>query len=291
MMGSYCFLGKGAGLVFVFLFTTILVGCGERVRIAPIVYGEKTAGPDRARGVPHKGGAGVVVKRGDSLYKIAQRYGVNLRRLIDENKIKSPYIVYPGQQLSLPKISSHVSSGWLSRNTKKNRDSRNVYARTDPNSTRRLQTKDGTKRALYRSRGGDPKAVSRGFIWPVNGPLLSKFGSTGKGLKNDGVNISARAGTPVRATQEGVVAYAGNELRGFGNLLLVRHADGWISAYAHNSKLLVEPGDKVYRGQVISHVGNTGSVNFPQLHFELRRGKRPVDPERYLKRQRIKLKG
>ena len=87
------------------------------------------------------------------------------------------------------------------------------------------------------------------------------------------------------------MAYAGNELRGFGNLILVRHAGGWISAYAHNSKLLVETGDKVYRGQIISHVGNTGSVNFPQLHFELRRGKRPVDPERYLNRRRINLKG
>ena len=128
------------------------------------------------------------------------------------------------------------------------------------------------------------------FIWPVSGPVLSKFGAVGKGLQNDGINILARKGTPVRAVQNGIVAYVGNELRGFGNLLLVKHHGGWISAYAHNDRILVKTGESVSRGQVISRVGKTGSVDKPQLHFELRRGRQPVDPEKYLERRTALLK-
>ncbi|MCW8861524.1 MAG: M23 family metallopeptidase, partial [Rhodospirillales bacterium] len=118
--------------------------------------------------------------------------------------------------------------------------------------------------------------------WPVQGRVISGFGPKAKGLHNDGINIAAPRGTPVRAAEEGVVAYAGNELRGFGNLLLVRHADGWVTAYAHSEKLLVERGDKVSKGQVIARVGSSGTVSSPQLHFELRKGKQAVDPTRYL---------
>jgi murein DD-endopeptidase MepM/ murein hydrolase activator NlpD len=91
----------------------------------------------------------------------------------------------------------------------------------------------------------------------------------------------------VRAVENGIVAYSGNELRGFGNLLLIRHAGGWTSAYAHNQVLLVRAGDRVRRGQVISKVGKSGSVRRPQLHFELRRGKHAVNPARYMSRRRM----
>ena len=107
------------------------------------------------------------------------------------------------------------------------------------------------------------------------------------GQFNDGINIAAPLGAAVRATDNGTVAYAGNELRGFGNLLLVKHADGWISAYAHNNELLVKPGDRVRKGQTIARVGATGSVASPQLHFELRRGKSPVDPQKHLVRGNV----
>jgi murein DD-endopeptidase MepM/ murein hydrolase activator NlpD len=120
------------------------------------------------------------------------------------------------------------------------------------------------------------------FLWPVKGKLLSSFGPKKGGLHNDGINIAAPRGTAIVAVENGVVAYAGNELRGFGNLLLIRHADGWISAYAHNDTLLVKRGDKVTRGQPIARLGSTGSVTSPQLHFELRRGADPVDPLKYL---------
>jgi len=118
----------------------------------------------------------------------------------------------------------------------------------------------------------------RKFLLPVNGKLTARFGSVSNGLHNDGINIAAPRGTPVRAAQNGVVAYAGNELKGFGNLLLIRHANGWMTAYAHNDVLLVKRGDQVKRGQVIARVGSTGNVATPQLHFELRHNTEAVDP-------------
>jgi len=133
-----------------------------------------------------------------------------------------------------------------------------------------------------------PRASSR-FLWPVNGKVVSSFGPKKGGLHNDGINIAAPRGAPVRAAENGIVAYAGNELRGFGNLLLIKHADGWTSAYAHNDQLLVRRGDQVKRGQVIARVGSTGSVTTPQLHFELREGSEAVDPLKLLARQQAGL--
>jgi murein DD-endopeptidase MepM/ murein hydrolase activator NlpD len=126
-----------------------------------------------------------------------------------------------------------------------------------------------------------PRAAAR-FIWPVKGKVLSGFGPAAKGLHNDGINIAAAPGAQVKAADNGVVAYAGNELKGFGNLLLIKHADGWITAYAHNDKLLVKRGDEVLQGQVISTVGRTGNVDQPQLHFEIRQGTQSVDPLKHL---------
>ena len=126
-----------------------------------------------------------------------------------------------------------------------------------------------------------PAPAARGsgkFLWPVSGKIVSPFGPKEGGLHNDGINVAAPLGTPVRAAENGVVVYAGNELRGFGNLLLVRHADGWVSAYAHCDALLVKRGDAVRRGQDIARVGQTGSVGAPQLHFELRKSGQAVDP-------------
>jgi murein DD-endopeptidase MepM/ murein hydrolase activator NlpD len=122
------------------------------------------------------------------------------------------------------------------------------------------------------------------FIWPVDGKVVSKFGPAKDNLRNDGINIAAPAGAPVRASADGVVAYAGNELRGFGNMVLLRHADGWVTAYAHNSALLVEKGAKVRQGDTIARVGSSGNVDTPQLHFELRQGTKAVDPMKVLTR-------
>jgi murein DD-endopeptidase MepM/ murein hydrolase activator NlpD len=118
--------------------------------------------------------------------------------------------------------------------------------------------------------------------WPVSGHVLASYGSEPGGGRNDGINIAAPKGAPVRAVEAGVVAYAGNELRGYGNLVLIKHPDGLISAYAHCEELLVKKGQQVKPGQVIAKVGATGGVDRPQLHFELRRGERAVDPRQFL---------
>lgn len=129
--------------------------------------------------------------------------------------------------------------------------------------------------------GDDAKsadAAGSGFRWPVRGRIVSKFGKLEDGSQNDGINVAVPLGTDVHAAEEGTVAYAGSELKGFGNLVLVRHADNWVTAYAHNQSILVKRGDKVTRGQVIAKAGKSGSVDQPQVHFELRKGSRPVDP-------------
>ncbi|MBB4266718.1 LysM peptidoglycan-binding domain-containing M23 family metallopeptidase [Roseospira visakhapatnamensis] len=126
-----------------------------------------------------------------------------------------------------------------------------------------------------------PRAGDR-FQWPVQGEVIGRFGGSDQGLHNDGINIAVPEGTPVRAADTGVVAYAGNEIQGFGTLILIKHADGWMTAYAHASRLEVRRGDTVRRGQVIARAGRTGSVDRPQLHFEVRRDARPVDPMDHL---------
>jgi murein DD-endopeptidase MepM/ murein hydrolase activator NlpD len=117
------------------------------------------------------------------------------------------------------------------------------------------------------------------FRWPARGRVIS--GYSGKG-GNEGINIAVPEGTPVKAAEGGTVAYAGSELKGYGNLVLIRHPNGYVSAYAHNGELKVKRGDTVKRGQVVANSGQTGNVSSPQLHFELRKGSAPVDPTPYL---------
>jgi murein DD-endopeptidase MepM/ murein hydrolase activator NlpD len=123
---------------------------------------------------------------------------------------------------------------------------------------------------------------STGFRWPVRGRIIAGFGPKPTGQQNDGINIAVPEGTPIKAADDGTVAYAGNELKGYGNLVLIRHANGYVTAYAHASELMVKRGDTVKRGQIIAKSGQTGNVNSPQLHFEVRKGATPVDPMQHL---------
>jgi len=119
------------------------------------------------------------------------------------------------------------------------------------------------------------------FVWPVSGNVISNFGAVSSGERNDGINIAARANTPIRAAASGTVNYA-DSLNGYGNLVLIKHSNGYVTAYAHAARLLVAQGDYVMKGQVIGYAGQTGDVNSPQVHFEIRNGTTPVNPERYL---------
>jgi murein DD-endopeptidase MepM/ murein hydrolase activator NlpD len=134
------------------------------------------------------------------------------------------------------------------------------------------------------SSAGQPDdfTATNKFIWPVSGRVLSSFGEMENGYANDGVNIEVPEGTPVKASDHGTVIYAGNQLAGFGNLLLVKHSNGYVTAYAHNKRLLVRKGDKVRQGQTIANAGRTGDVSKPQVHFEIRRGDKPVNPKTYI---------
>jgi murein DD-endopeptidase MepM/ murein hydrolase activator NlpD len=123
------------------------------------------------------------------------------------------------------------------------------------------------------------------FRWPVKGRVISDFGTRPDGGHNDGIDVAVPQGTSVKAAENGVVAYAGNELKGYGNLVLIRHANNWVSAYAHNEEIMVKRGDKVRRGQIIAKAGATGAVSQPLVHFELRKGSRPVDPTKYMSDQ------
>jgi len=128
----------------------------------------------------------------------------------------------------------------------------------------------------------EPTSPGGHLPWPVRGRVLAGYGATKEGGQNAGINIAAARGAPVRAVESGTVAYAGNEIRGYGNLVLVKHPNGLISAYAHLDSITVKRGDTVKGGQVIAKVGDTGGVSQPQLHFELRRGKKAVDPREFL---------
>ncbi|BBO12385.1 LysM peptidoglycan-binding domain-containing M23 family metallopeptidase [Bradyrhizobium sp. TM102] len=120
------------------------------------------------------------------------------------------------------------------------------------------------------------------FRWPVRGKVVTTYGAKTNGKSNDGINLAVPEGTPVKAAEDGVVAYSGNELKGYGNLVLVRHSNGYVTAYAHASELMVKRGDTIKRGQVIAKSGQSGEVASPQLHFEIRKGSSPVDPLQFL---------
>ncbi len=154
------------------------------------------------------------------------------------------------------------------------------FAKTDP-------AKPEAKPTEAKPDAAPPPRGGARFLWPVKGRLISGYGPKPDGLHNDGLNIAASKGTAVVAADNGVVAYAGNELRGFGNLLLLKHADGWITAYAHLDRIEVERGATVKRGQTVGRVGQTGSVTSPQLHFELRKGSQAVDPSGQMDRKPV----
>ncbi len=272
------------------------------------------------------------VRRADSLYLIAQRYGLSTRSLIAANKLQPPYRLFIGQRLKLTRPRIHkvvrgdtvyaisrqynVAMSQLTHINGLKPPYKIITGKTlrlpgaveadrtqvAPKSTRvganqpraRKTVKGGKapkKAKTPRRRVQAPKLPpTRGsFIWPIRGRVISRFGTKGKGLHNDGINLAAPRGTPVQAAQAGVVAYAGNELRGFGNLVLIRHKKGIMSAYAHNDALLVKSGETVRRGQTIAKVGSTGSVDEPQLHFEIRSGRDAVNPTRFLGRMSAQL--
>ena len=236
-----------------------------------------------------------IVGGGETVYSIARAYNVEMGPLVRINRIPPPYRVKKGQRLRLPDpikpktrqvVSVDRASGGISTKPRSLSKPPQWVVRPRPTRERppappkRVKWQDPDSKPLR----APPPRSGRKFLWPLKGKVIVAFGVRKGGLHNDGINIAARKGEAIRAAENGVVAYAGNQLPGFGNLVLIKHSGGWMSAYAHSSVVHVNRGDVVRRGQVIARVGRTGNVSRPQLHFELRKGDRAVNPRRYLVR-------
>ena len=223
-----------------------------------------------------------MVATGDTLSKIARRYNKPVNEIAKANNIQSTATLNVGDRLVIPGAQAPAVKSSAPAAVQAKPAPTAAVKEAEPTQTAAAITptpdsldKDAVK--LAEGTGALPK-----FRWPANGRVIAGYGPTPNGQQNDGINIALPENTPVKAAEDGVVAYAGNELKGYGNLVLVRHPNGYVTAYAHAKELLVKRGDQVKRGQVIARSGQTGNVNAPQLHFEIRKGASPLDPTRFL---------
>lgn len=230
------------------------------------------------------------VKPGDTLYYLARTYDVSVDALRRENDIWDPTGLRVGQTLRLPRTKGRLpetgSAQFASLGaTPMPKPAGRATASQQPKQLASVpRTKPPTRPAAWPSPRPEAGAKSAtgsapSFGWPARGPILSSFGSKGNGMRNDGVNISLPAGSPVLAAQSGQVIYAAQGPKAFGNLVLIDHGGGWVTAYAHVASMSVRAGERVVRGQKIATVGSTGLVTAPQLHFEIRKGRKPLDPK------------
>lgn len=215
----------------------------------------------------HKAPATYTVHKGDSLYTIAMRYRLNYRAVASWNGIRSPYTIYPGQRLKLRPPAGSTRGRTTGRSTSR------APAQTAPKAS---STKTAT-----RSRPAAPAkaAVSLSWRWPTRGKVVGHYSTAANGRK--GIDIAGRSGQPVVAAAAGTVVYSGSGLRGYGRLIIIKHNENYLSAYAHNRKLFVHEGEGVAAGQKIAELGSSGADR-PKLHFEIRHNGRPVDPLQYL---------
>ena len=253
----------------------------------------------------------VTVRDGDNIYAIAARYGVPPTSIIRDNQIGPPYAVVVGQVLRLTPPRTHVVGPEDSIYSLSQRYAVSQYQLAEANGVEAPFTLEVGQRLILpdqldfsvldvapeattvaaavppppvpaatpavRKRFVAPSGTGA-FRWPIEGEIVTEFGPAARGVHNDGVNIAAAAGTDVRAAARGTVAFVGREIKSFGTLILVKHDGGIITAYAHLGEVLVKEGDVIEVGQKIATVGQTGKVDSPQLHFEIRRSRKPIDP-------------
>jgi murein DD-endopeptidase MepM/ murein hydrolase activator NlpD len=253
----------------------------------------------------------ITVRDGDNIYAIAARYGVPPTSIIRDNQIGPPYAVVVGQVLKLTPPRTHVVGPEDSIYSLSQRYAVSQYQLAEANGVEAPFTLEVGQRLILpdqldfsvldvapeattvaaavapppvpaatpavRKRFVAPSGTGA-FRWPIEGEIVTEFGPAARGVHNDGVNIAAAAGTDVRAAARGTVAFVGREIKSFGTLILVKHDGGIITAYAHLGEVLVKEGDVIEVGQKIATVGQTGKVDTPQLHFEIRRSRKPIDP-------------
>jgi len=276
---------------FIFLLIFIFSGCEELIYGKYKIFNNKSFINESM----------YTVKKGDNLYLISKKNYVSIKELIKINKIKSPFKIYPGQKLFLPKINYHVVKKGetlysISRKysvdryqlSKLNNLRSEKLIHIDqklliPNLNRKLTKANEKieKKIKYKNKTVTRKS-DNSFIWPVKGKIILNFGMIKPGLHNDGINISAEIGKPVYAAKGGKIIYTGNEIPGYGNLILIKHKHNWITAYAHLKEIKLTRGLNVKKGEQIGKVGNSGNVNSAQLHFEIRKGRKALDPRSFL---------
>jgi murein DD-endopeptidase MepM/ murein hydrolase activator NlpD len=223
------------------------------------------------------------VAGGDTLYSISRHFRIDISILARTNGLREPYSLTTGQRLRIPTAVARTEPKTvLPEVIKADPPPADGLPPVPPAKPTILTASAAPTASASGALPPPPPRSANTFLWPVEGDVIAGFGPKESGRHNDGINIVAPRGTAVRAAENGVVAYIGNELRGYGNLVLIRHADGWVSAYAHNEVVLVRRGDVVRRGDTIGRVGSTGDVSTPQTHFELRKGVETVDPMKYL---------
>ena len=256
------------------VFLVLMSGCSASLAPVVDIYGQDTRQRKVTSGTHH-------VREGETLYSIAWRYGWDYRELGAANDIPAPYTIYPGQRISLALKQGAPSS-----------PSKPKPVATRPSSSASPSSKPASKPAPVAKPAPSKPATSSGsgartvgpvtWRWPAGGKVVEKFSASSSGRK--GIAISGRSRSPVIAAADGRVVYRGSGLTGYGNLLILKHNERWLSAYAHNDAMLVKEGDVVKSGQKIATMGATGTYR-TQLHFEIRRDGKPVDPMQYLPRQ------
>lgn len=237
----------------------------------------------------------IIVRPGDTLAKLALRYAVSSGVVAHLNGLDTQSDIHAGEVLRVPAATRATREAVLSeavdpgaRNYAPPPRPRYVAPMLPvPREMVAVNELPLTRSGPVPSRPEIPAreenrprlfAVPLRFVWPVTGAVISPFGKDGDGERNDGINIAAELGAPIHAAAAGTVTYAGNELKGYGNLILIAHDGGYVTAYAHAQSIAVNRGDRVERGQVIGAAGESGGVDRPQLHFEIRHGVRPINP-------------
>src|SRR6266545_1046182 len=237
-----------------------------------------------------------IVNRGDTLMSIARRNHVPVAELAKANNLDQSAKLSLGMKLTVPgsksaavaPVAQPVAAAPVQPAAPVAAPATKVAAAGGPPQSARLAqatTNVVEEKPVVEQASVKPSEATGAlptFRWPVRGKVITTYGAKTNGKSNDGINLAVPEGTPVKAAEDGVVAYSGNELKGYGNLVLVRHSNGYVTAYAHASELMVKRGDTIKRGQTIAKSGQSGEVGSPQLHFEIRKGSSPVDPLQFL---------
>ncbi len=227
-----------------------------------------------------------VVNHGDTLLGIAHRNHVSVAELAKANSLDPSAKLKLGMKLTVPGAKTAAVAPAAQPAAASALPATKMAGVTgDPQQKARLAQATTTPADVSAEtpvKANEATGALPTFRWPVRGKVITSYGAKTNGKANDGINLAVPEGTPVKAAEDGVVTYSGNELKGYGNLVLVRHSNGYVTAYAHASELLVKRGDTIKRGQIIAKSGQSGEVGSPQLHFEIRKGSAPVDPLQFL---------